>query len=161
MWEGAPCSEMISPSTYDASTTAVEEVVAWGASASSVEAWTGSGDDVAGSSTSSSSPSMPYSPSSTKILSSISLSPAHWKTSRGQGAISLKVTSDDSTMVLVLRLNTIRSARSSIAKHDAIRRTRLKLIKISTFQNKALASKRPEMRDGRVATKPKLKGSQM
>jgi hypothetical protein len=40
---GAPDSEMISPSTRDA---VVEEVVARGASASSVEAGTGSGDDV-------------------------------------------------------------------------------------------------------------------
>jgi hypothetical protein len=46
-----------------------------------VKAGTGSGDDVEGSSGSSSSPSMPYSPSSTKMLSSISLSPAHSKTS--------------------------------------------------------------------------------
>jgi hypothetical protein len=39
---------MISPSTCDTSTAAVEEVVAWGASASSVEAGTNSGDDVEG-----------------------------------------------------------------------------------------------------------------
>jgi hypothetical protein len=68
---------MISPSTRDASTAAVEEVVARGASTSSVEERTGLGDDVEGSSGSSSSPSMPYSPSHTKMLSSISLSPAH------------------------------------------------------------------------------------
>jgi hypothetical protein len=37
---------MISPSTRDASTATVDEVVACGASASSVEAGTGSGDDV-------------------------------------------------------------------------------------------------------------------
>jgi hypothetical protein len=49
----------------------------------------------------------------------------------------------------------------SIAKQDAIRRTRLKLIKIATFQNKALASKRPEMRDRRLVTKVKLKGGQV
>jgi hypothetical protein len=39
---------MISPSTRDASTAAMEEVVAWGASASSVEAGTRSGDGVDG-----------------------------------------------------------------------------------------------------------------
>jgi hypothetical protein len=37
---------MISPSTRDASTADVEVVVAWGASASSVEAGTTSGDDM-------------------------------------------------------------------------------------------------------------------
>jgi hypothetical protein len=41
----------------------------------------------------------------------------------------------------------------SIAKQDAIRRARIKLIKISMFQNKAFASKRPEMRDRRLASK--------
>jgi hypothetical protein len=46
---------MISPSTRDASTATVEEVVARGASASSVEVGTSSGDDVDGSSGSSSS----------------------------------------------------------------------------------------------------------
>jgi hypothetical protein len=40
---------MISPSTRDASTAAVEEVVARGAPALSMEAGTGSGDDVEGS----------------------------------------------------------------------------------------------------------------
>jgi S-methylmethionine-dependent homocysteine/selenocysteine methylase len=49
----------------------------------------------------------------------------------------------------------------SIAKQDAIRRARLKLIKIATFQNKAFAFKRSEMRDRRLATKAKLKGGQM
>jgi hypothetical protein len=34
-------------------------------------------------------------------------------------------------------------------------------MKVATFQNKAFASKRPEMRDGRLATKAKLKGSPM
>jgi hypothetical protein len=77
------------------------------ASTSSVEAGTSSSDDVEGSSGSSSSPSKPYSSSSTKILSSFSLSPAHSKTSRGQVAVSSKVTSHDSTMVLVSRLNTL------------------------------------------------------
>jgi hypothetical protein len=74
---------MISPSTHDASTIAVEEVVACGASASSLEAGTSSGDDVEGRSGSSSSWSTPYSPSYTKMLSSISLSPTHSMTSRG------------------------------------------------------------------------------
>jgi hypothetical protein len=49
----------------------------------------------------------------------------------------------------------------SIAKEDAIRRTRLKLSKISTFQNKSFASKRSEMRDERLVTKAKLKEGQM
>jgi hypothetical protein len=69
-----------------------------------VEAGTGSGDDVDESSGSSLSPSTPCSPSSTKILSYISLSPAHSKTSRGQGAVSSKVTSHDLTTVLVSKL---------------------------------------------------------
>jgi hypothetical protein len=38
---------------------------------------------------------------------------------------------------------------------------RLKLIKISMFQNKSFASKRPEVRERRLATKAKLKGGQM
>jgi hypothetical protein len=48
-----------------------------------------------------------------------------------------------------------------VSKQDAIKRARLKLIKIGTFQNKAFASKWPEVRDRRLATKAKLKGSQM
>jgi hypothetical protein len=48
-----------------------------------------------------------------------------------------------------------------VSKQDAIRRTRLKFIKIFIFQNKALASKRSKMRDRRLSTKMKLKGSQM
>jgi hypothetical protein len=48
-----------------------------------------------------------------------------------------------------------------ISKQDAIRKARLKLIKIATFQNKALATKRPEKRDGWLASKAKLEGSQM
>jgi hypothetical protein len=48
-----------------------------------------------------------------------------------------------------------------ISKQDAIRRARLKLIKTATFQNKALATKRLEMRDGWLASKARLKGSQM
>jgi hypothetical protein len=100
-WEGAPYSEMISPSTRDASIAVVEVVVDWGASASSVEAGTSSGVDVDECSGSSSSLLKPYSSSSTKMLSSISLSPAHSNTSWGQGVVSSKVTSCDSTMVLV------------------------------------------------------------
>jgi hypothetical protein len=57
--------------------------------------------------------------------------------------------------------HSIRSAMRSISKQDAIRRMRLKLIKISMFQNKAFASKRPKIRDRRLATKAKLKRSQM
>jgi hypothetical protein len=48
-----------------------------------------------------------------------------------------------------------------VSKQNAIKGVRLKLIKISTFQNKAFASKRPEMSDRRLATKAKLKGGQM
>jgi hypothetical protein len=48
-----------------------------------------------------------------------------------------------------------------VSKQNAIKRVRLKLIKISMFQNKAFASKRPEVRDKRLATKVKLKGGQM
>jgi hypothetical protein len=105
-WEGVPYSEMIFPSTCDVLTAAVEEVVPWGASASSVEAGTNLGDDIDGCCASSSSPSKPYSSSSIKMLSSISLSHAHSKTSHGQGAVLLKVTSHDSTTMLVSRLNT-------------------------------------------------------
>jgi hypothetical protein len=104
MWEGAPDSEMISPSTCDASTAIVEDVVAWGASAWSVEVGTDSSDDIEGSSGSYLSPSTPYSSSSIEMLSSISLSPAHSRTSWGLGAVSSKVTSYDSTMVLVSKL---------------------------------------------------------
>jgi hypothetical protein len=48
-----------------------------------------------------------------------------------------------------------------VSKQNAIKRARLKLIKISTFQNKSFASKRPEVRDRRLSTKSKLKGGQM
>jgi hypothetical protein len=48
-----------------------------------------------------------------------------------------------------------------VSKQNAIKRVRLKLIKIFIFQNKSLASKRPEVRDRRLATKVKLKGGQM
>jgi hypothetical protein len=48
-----------------------------------------------------------------------------------------------------------------IAKQDAIRRARLKFIKIVMFQDKALATKRPKMRNGWLASKVKLIGSQI
>jgi hypothetical protein len=48
-----------------------------------------------------------------------------------------------------------------VSKQNAIKRARLKLIKIFIFQNKALATKGPEMRDKTFATKAKLKGSQV
>jgi hypothetical protein len=48
-----------------------------------------------------------------------------------------------------------------VSKKNAIKRVRHKLIKISMFQNKAFASKRPEVRDKRLVTKAKLKGGQM
>jgi hypothetical protein len=48
-----------------------------------------------------------------------------------------------------------------VCKQNAIKRARLKLIKIVMFQNKAFASKRPKVRDKRLATKAKLKGSQV
>jgi hypothetical protein len=104
MWEGAPGSETISLSTRDASTAVVEEVVAWIASASSVKSGTSSGDDVDGCNGSSSSPSMAYSPSSTKMFSSIFLTLAHSRTPRGQEVVSSNVTSHDSTTVLVSTL---------------------------------------------------------
>jgi hypothetical protein len=47
------------------------------------------------------------------------------------------------------------------SKQNAIKRARLKLVNIATFQNKAFVAKRPKMRDRRLATKAKLKGSQM
>jgi hypothetical protein len=50
---------------------------------------------------------------------------------------------------------------SGIANQGAIRRLRLNLFKIATFQNKALATKRPEMRDRWLASKANLKGVQM
>jgi hypothetical protein len=68
---------MTSSSIRDASTATMEEVVAGVAAASNVKVGTSSGDDVEGSSGLSSSPSMPYSPSSIKMISSISLSPSH------------------------------------------------------------------------------------
>jgi hypothetical protein len=48
-----------------------------------------------------------------------------------------------------------------LSKKNIIRRTRLKFINIATFQNKALVTERPEMRDGWLASKAKLKGGQM
>jgi hypothetical protein len=48
-----------------------------------------------------------------------------------------------------------------VSKQNAIKRARLKFIKISLFQNKAFAFKWPMMRDRRLTTKPKLKGSQV
>jgi hypothetical protein len=48
-----------------------------------------------------------------------------------------------------------------VSKQNIIKKARLKLIKIATFQNKAFASKRPKMRDRRLTIKAKLKGSQM
>jgi hypothetical protein len=58
-------------------------------------------------------------------------------------------------------INSVRSAMRGVSKQNTIKRVRLKLIKIFTFQNKAFASKRPEVRDRRLATKTKLKGGQM
>jgi hypothetical protein len=48
-----------------------------------------------------------------------------------------------------------------VYKQDDIKRTRLKFIKISTLQNKALAFKKPKMKDRRLSTKAKLKGGQI
>jgi hypothetical protein len=48
-----------------------------------------------------------------------------------------------------------------VSKQNVINRMRLKLIEIFTFQNKTFASKRPEVRDRTLATKAKLKGSQI
>jgi hypothetical protein len=44
------------------------------------------------------------------------------------------------------------------SKQHAIRRARLKFIKIAMIQNKVLAIKRSEMRDKWLASKVKLKG---
>jgi hypothetical protein len=48
-----------------------------------------------------------------------------------------------------------------MVKQDVIRRIRLKFIKITMFQNKTFASRRPGMRDRRLSTKAKLKAGQM
>jgi hypothetical protein len=50
---------------------------------------------------------------------------------------------------------------SGVSKQNVIKRARLKLIKITTFQNKAFASKGPKVRDRRLATKANLKVGQM
>jgi hypothetical protein len=47
-----------------------------------------------------------------------------------------------------------------VSKQNAIKTGRLKLVKITTFQNKAFASKMPKLRDRRLSTKSKLKGGQ-
>jgi hypothetical protein len=49
----------------------------------------------------------------------------------------------------------------AVSKQNAIKRARLKLIKIATFQNKAFTSKGPNVRDRSLTTKAKLKGGQM
>jgi hypothetical protein len=49
----------------------------------------------------------------------------------------------------------------SITKQNAIRRMRLKFVQITTLQDKALATKRPKMRGGQLASKAKLKGGQV
>jgi hypothetical protein len=48
-----------------------------------------------------------------------------------------------------------------VSKQNAIKRARLKLIKIAMFKNKSFASKWPKVRDRRLANKAKLKGGQM
>jgi hypothetical protein len=48
-----------------------------------------------------------------------------------------------------------------VSKQNAIKRARLKLINISTFQNKTFTSKWPKMGNRRLTTNMKLKGSQM
>jgi hypothetical protein len=48
-----------------------------------------------------------------------------------------------------------------VFKQNAIKRARFKIIKIVMFQNKAFATKWSEMKDGRLATKSKLKVCQM
>jgi hypothetical protein len=48
-----------------------------------------------------------------------------------------------------------------IFKQNAIRGMRIKFIQIATLQDKALATKKLEMQDGRLASKAKLKGCQI
>jgi hypothetical protein len=48
-----------------------------------------------------------------------------------------------------------------VSKQNDIKGMRFKFIKIAMLQDKALTTKRPEMRDGWVASKTKLKGGQM
>jgi hypothetical protein len=72
------------------------------------------------------------------------------------------MTSHRSPVVFSLKIkHSIRSAMRGVSKQNVIRRTRLKFIKIAMFQNKALAIKRPEMRDIQLTSKVKLRGSQM
>jgi hypothetical protein len=155
MWEGAPDSEMISSSTRDASTAIVEEVVAWGAFASSVEAGTCLSDDVEGHSGSFSSPSFfIYKDALLHFHVTCTLKDImRTRSSLIKGHITW-LNNDVSLKVK----HSIRSAMQDVSKHDAIKRPRLKFIKISTFQSKELASKRPEMRGRRLSTKVKLKG---
>jgi hypothetical protein len=55
----------------------------------------------------------------------------------------------------------MRAAMRCITKQNAIRGTGLKFVQIATLQDKALATKRPEMRGRRLASKVKLKGGQI
>jgi hypothetical protein len=48
-----------------------------------------------------------------------------------------------------------------ITKQNSIRRMRLKFVQIAMLQDKAVVTKRPEMRDGQLASKAKLKGGQI
>jgi hypothetical protein len=48
-----------------------------------------------------------------------------------------------------------------ITKKNAIRRMRLIFVQIAMLQDKALATKRPEMRDERLVSKVKLKRGQI
>jgi hypothetical protein len=57
--------------------------------------------------------------------------------------------------------HSVKSAMRGIAKQNAIRKMRLKLIQIAMFQDKALPTKRPGLRDRRLASKAKLKGDQI
>jgi hypothetical protein len=55
----------------------------------------------------------------------------------------------------------VRSAMRCISRQNAIRGMRLKFVQIITLQEKALATKRSEMRDGQLASKENLKGGQI
>jgi hypothetical protein len=48
-----------------------------------------------------------------------------------------------------------------VSKQNAIKRARLKFIKISSFQNKAFASEWPKMRDRRLATKVNVRDGKL
>jgi hypothetical protein len=48
-----------------------------------------------------------------------------------------------------------------ISRQNDIRRMRLKFVQIATLQDKTPATKRPEMREGQLVSKAKLKGSQI